>query len=46
MRLVLWLRFVLLSGCGGLEVITSSYVVSLAGYSAVDAVTLDDASNE
>jgi hypothetical protein len=46
MRLVLWLSFVLLSGCGGLEVITGSYVVGLAGYSAVDAVTPDDASNE
>ena len=46
MRLVLWLSFVLLSGRGGLEVITGSYAVGLAGYSAVDAVTPDDASNE
>ena len=46
MRLVLWLSFLLLTGCGGLEVITGSYAVGLAGYSAADAVTPDEASNE
>ena len=46
MRLVLWLSFVLLSGCGGLEVITGSYAVGLASYSVVDAVIPDEASNE
>ena len=46
MRLMLWLSFVLLSGCGGLEVITGSYVVGLAGFSVVDAVSPDEASNE
>jgi hypothetical protein len=46
MRLVLWLSFVLLSACGGLEVITGSYAVGLAGYSVVEPVTPDEGGNE
>ena len=46
MRLMLCLHFVLLTGCGGLEVIAGSYAVGLAGYSVVDTVTPNDISNE
>ena len=41
MRILLWLSFVLLTGCGGLEIIAGSYTVGLAGYSVVDAVSTD-----
>ena len=46
MRLMLCLHFVLLTGCGGIEVIAGSYAVGLAGYSVVDTVTPNDISNE
>ena len=46
MRILIWLSFVLLTGCGGLEIIAGSYTVGLAGYSVVDAVSLDDQTNE
>jgi len=46
MRLLLCLCFVLLTGCGGLEVIAGTYAVGLAGYSVVDTVTPTVTSNE
>lgn len=46
MRILMWLSFVLLTGCGGLEIIAGSYTVGLAGYSVVDAVSPDDQTNE
>ena len=46
MRILIWLSFVLLTGCGGLEIIAGSYTVGLADYSVVDAVSLDDQTNE
>ena len=46
MRLMLCLYFVLLTGCGGLEVIAGSYAVGLAGHSVVDTVTPNGTSDE
>ena len=46
MRILMWLSFVLLTGCGGLEIIAGSYTVGLAGYSVVDAVSPDVQTNE
>ena len=46
MRILVWLSFVLLTGCGGLEIIAGSYTVGLAGYSVVDAVSPDDQADE
>ena len=46
MRILMWLSFGLLTGCGGLEIIAGSYTVGLAGHSVIDAVTPDDASDE
>ena len=37
--------FIMLTGCGGLELIAGSYAVGLAGYTVVDTVTPDDDSN-
>ena len=46
MRILVWLSFVMLTGCGGLEIIAGSYTVGLAGYSVVDAVSRDGQTNE
>ena len=40
-RILRWLSFVTLTGCGGLEIIAGSYTVGLASYSVVDAVSPD-----
>ena len=46
MRILVWLSFALLTGCGGLEIIVGSYTLGLAGYEVVDAVSPDEQANE